>query len=136
VKTRLLGLALGIGLGCACSGHISGGVTNPDDPDDSAEDAAAACTASLPASCPAAPSFATTIAPIMQRTCATCHVAGGVAADRDLTSYAHIAELETTELIQLYSCQMPPPDAGPSATLAPAEREQLLQWFVCGFPDN
>lgn len=133
--SRLLGVAMSVALalGCACSGHISGGSDDPDGPDETTD---ATCTASLPTGCTVAPSFSATVAPIMQRTCATCHTPGGVAADRDLTSYAHIAELETTELVQLYSCQMPPPDAGPTATLAPAEREQLLQWFVCGYPDN
>ena len=98
--------------------------------------ASGACTAVLPSGCPIAPSYRATIEPLVQRTCAGCHAPGGVAADRDLTTYASFARLETTDLIQLYSCQMPPADAGADAMLSPSEREAMLQWLLCGFPDN
>ena len=99
---------------------------------------AATCQATLPPACEAdaAPSYAGTIAPLVERTCLTCHAPGGVSSNIDLTTYANLARLETTDLVQLYSCQMPPADAGADATLSLAEREELIGWITCGYPDN
>ncbi len=103
-----------------------------------AEDAATSvsCAASIPKSCPSAPSYASDIAPLVTRTCNTCHAANGTASDRDLTTYKNLTKLETTSLVQVADCLMPPSDAGADAMLSQAEREELLQWFVCGSPNN
>ena len=103
-----------------------------------AADAAVAvnCTTSIPKSCPAAPSYANDIAPLVKRTCDTCHAANGSASDRDLTTYKNLTKLETTSLVQVADCLMPPSDAGADAMLSPSDRTQLLQWFVCGSPNN
>ncbi len=98
-------------------------------------DAGSSCPKGLP-TCSAAPSYANDIAPLVAARCVACHSPGGVAADRDLTTWAGISNLESTVLAQVYSCMMPPADAGPGDALTPAEREELLQWLVCGAPDN
>lgn len=103
-----------------------------------AEDAAvvANCSASIPKNCPSAPSYANEIAPLVNRTCDTCHSINGSASDRDLTTYKNLTKLETTSLVQVADCLMPPSDAGADAMLSSDEREELLQWFVCGSPNN
>jgi hypothetical protein len=97
---------------------------------------AAQCPPALPTSCPQTPSYSTEIAPLVQRTCLPCHSSGGVAADRDLSNYRNLVRLETTNLVQVNGCIMPPPDAGADAALSLDERVELLQWFVCGSPNN
>ncbi|MGH7286347.1 MAG: hypothetical protein ACRELY_32920 [Polyangiaceae bacterium] len=97
---------------------------------------AAGCTATLPHGCPEAPSYKTDIAPLVDRACNGCHAPGGVASDRDLTSYKNLRKLETTALVQVQDCAMPPADAGTDASLTSSERTEILQWFVCGAPDN
>ena len=103
-----------------------------------AEDAsvALACNASVPKSCPTAPSYANEIAPLVKRSCVTCHAINGSASDRDLSTYKNLTKLETTSLVQVEDCLMPPSDAGPDAALSPEDRTELLQWFVCGSPNN
>jgi hypothetical protein len=117
-----------------------GGCTSPDDsygdPVTAVDAATISCTATFPSGCTTAPSYSQAIAPLVQRTCNGCHAAGGVAADRDLTTYKNVARLETTELIELNSCAMPPADAGPDAMLSAAEREEILQWLICDYPNN
>ena len=96
----------------------------------------AMCPPAAPASCPAAPSYAKDIAPLVKRSCLPCHSPGQQAADRDLTSYANFVRLETTDFVQVDACLMPPADAGPDAAMSIADRTEMLQWFVCGAPDN
>lgn len=97
---------------------------------------ALACNATIPKSCTVAPSYKTDIAPLVDRTCNTCHSIGNQAADRDLTTYKNLTKLGTTSLVQVEQCLMPPSDAGAGAMLAFDERAELLQWFICGSPDN
>jgi hypothetical protein len=94
------------------------------------------CPPAAPNSCPQTPSYAKEISPLVERACLSCHSPGGVAADRDLTTYASFVRLETTDFVQVSDCLMPPPDAGPDAALTLQDRTELLQWFVCGSPDN
>jgi hypothetical protein len=94
------------------------------------------CPPAAPSSCPETPSFAKDIAPLVKRACLPCHSPGGVAADRDLTTYANLIRLETTDFVQVDGCVMPPADAGPDASLSFQDRTEFLQWFVCGSPDN
>jgi len=94
------------------------------------------CTPALPATCPNTPSYAENIAPLVKRTCVPCHAPGGKASDRDFTTYHGLVRLETTALTQVNGCLMPPADAGPDAAMSLGDRTELLQWFVCGSPDN
>ena len=103
-----------------------------------AEDAAVtvACNATIPKACTTAPSYATEIAPLVKRSCVTCHAVNGSASDRDLSTYKNLLKLETTSLVQVADCLMPPSDAGADAMLSPSDRTELLQWFICGSPNN
>jgi hypothetical protein len=109
-------------LGCSGSDNTDGGPEGGSCPND------------LPMSCPApAPSYQTTIAPLVQRRCVPCHGPGGVEAVRPLDSYNAIYAIRGTVLTQLYSCQMPPAGATPPTA---NERQQLLAWLVCQAPNN
>jgi len=101
-----------------------------------AVDSAPPVCVTLPKGCTKAPSYGASIAPLTERTCNPCHSKGGVASDRDLTTYKNLTRLETTAFIQVTGCLMPPVDAGPDAAMTTAERTELLQWFVCGSPNN
>jgi len=103
---------------------------------DAPAEAASACERTLPSSCSTIPSYANDIAPLVVAHCLPCHAAGGTASDRDLTTYANVAHIESTVLSQVYACLMPPSDAGADAALTTQERDELLQWLVCGSPDN
>jgi hypothetical protein len=93
----------------------------------------AACPRDLPATCPSpAPSYKTSVAPIIEKTCANCHVAGGVAASWPLSSYADVFSLHGACLDQIYGCRMPQAPY----SLSDAERVTVLGWLVCEAPDN
>jgi hypothetical protein len=70
----------------------------------------------------------------VQKDCLACHSPSGEAADRDLTTYANISKLQSTTLLQVSHCLMPPAGANPGMT--PAERTELVRWLVCGAPQN
>jgi hypothetical protein len=92
------------------------------------------CPNDLPASCPSpAPGWAKDVAPVIAARCATCHVAGGVAADKPLTTHAEVFARKSAVLNQVHACKMPQPGAPPLAT---AERAALQGWLVCGAPDD
>jgi hypothetical protein len=92
------------------------------------------CPQDLPASCPSKPpSYTTDVAPIFAIHCTRCHVAGGTAADRPLTSYADVYAERSPVLNQVYGCEMPPSGYTP---LDEDERAKVLGWLVCGAPDD
>ena len=101
---------------------------------DAADDAGvASCTRKLP-SCPSqAPSYATQIQPIIQSSCVTCHYSGNPSSRFDFSTYSAVNANRGPMLTQVYSCAMPPPDAG---ALSSDEREALMTWLVCGAPNN
>ena len=111
---------------------------DPNVPDYAAFEAGpgASCPHGAPAGCAAPPSYSQSIAPLVTRTCLPCHAPGGVASDRDLSMYAKLTRLETTVISQVNGCLMPPADAGPDAMMTAADRTELVQWFVCGAPNN
>ena len=107
------------------------------DPSSGTPDAAApACPAVVPANCPTTPSYANDIAPIFKRSCMTCHSPGGDSADVDLTTYVGIANRESTVLTDVHQCSMPPAGAPTSTNVTSADRQLILQWLVCGAPNN
>ena len=63
-----------------------------------------------------------------------CHADGGAAGPTlDFSTYAKVYAQRRPMLDQVYACTMPPPDAAPPSL---DERVTLLDWFVCGAPDN
>ena len=103
------------------------------DPPPLAEADASDCPQDLPM-CPATPpSYAMTVDSIIQKTCFPCHAPGGVAdANRDMSTYANVYKIRGLILDQIYACKMPPPVPG----LSSVERLELLEWLVCGAPNN
>jgi hypothetical protein len=99
-----------------------------------AEGAPAMCTVMLPASCPdPAPSFAADVAPIIANHCRKCHRPGGVEQNQPLTTYQQIFSRRGTVLNQIYRCKMPPAGEPP---VPDTEVAVLLDWLICGAPDN
>ena len=92
-----------------------------------------ACTASVSSSCPGSPGFQARILPIFQRGCVACHAPGGREASRPLTTHGEIFPRRSSVLSQLASCAMPPPDGAP---ISDADRKLVLDWLVCGAPDD
>ena len=117
------------------SASDDGGTDGADNDGGSPMDAAPVCTKKIPG-CTSVPSYTADVAPLVHNTCLPCHAKGGTASDRDLTTYRGIVRIESTVLSQIYSCDMPPADAGPDAALTAPERTLLLQWLVCGAPNN
>ena len=94
----------------------------------------ASCPNDLPSACPSpAPSWDGGVQALIAEKCGACHTAGGLAFDRPFDDYAHVYQYRGEMLNQVYSCYMPPPDAG---QLDSAQRQALLGWFVCGAPNN
>jgi len=92
------------------------------------------CPNDLPKSCPsAAPSYQTTVAPIINLRCITCHSPGGQEASRPLQTYSQVYSERSAVLNQVYACNMPPASA---AKPTEEERQALLTWLVCGAPQN
>jgi hypothetical protein len=139
IATHVRALAIAAPLLAGC---INPAGNDPNVPDEAPDGtvlnlaSAAVCPPAAPSSCPETPSYAKDIAPIVERACVPCHSPGGVAADRDLTTYENFVGLETTNFVQISSCVMPPADAGPDAALTLQDRTEILEWFVCGSPDN
>jgi hypothetical protein len=81
-----------------------------------------------------APSYATEVAPLLARTCLpACHGAGGVEQTKPIGTYAQVFSRRGLMLTQVNNCRMPPPDAG---VLSDQEASMLLDWLVCGAPNN
>lgn len=99
------------------------------------DDLASLCPNNLPADCPndMGPSYMSQIGPLVDDRCVPCHSPGGLASDKPLQTYSEVHNLRSEVLTQVYSCTMPPADAG---VLSPAQRLMLLQWLVCHSPNN
>lgn len=92
------------------------------------------CPNDLPASCTApAPSYQTAVSPIFNAYCLTCHSSGGQEASFPLETYGQLYSMRSAVLNQVYSCRMPL-SGQPQPTTA--QRQILLQWLVCGAPQN
>lgn len=95
-----------------------------------------ACPSDLPddAACAsAAPSYEREVASIIEQRCAACHYPGNTQSGDVFVEYDDVYSMRQTLLTRVYACVMPPDDA-PALTLD--ERRTLLQWFVCGAPEN
>jgi hypothetical protein len=125
----------------ACGGTVntgSGGRIGPMDAGDM--DSACAletpqpnCPKDVPRDCPdAAPSYSASVAPLIEADCLPCHRLGGQGPVL-LETYREVFKERTTILGKLASCRMPPPCA---TQPSPTERRRVLQWLVCGAPNN
>jgi hypothetical protein len=96
-----------------------------------------ACPTDDPTSCPAsgAPSYANDIVPIIQTYCNTsaCHGPGGLSSSFPLATYSQIEGRISTVHEQVVDCLMP---RAPGSDLTPADRVTLIDWIVCGSPNN
>lgn len=114
MTAKAFGLALLMGalLGACGSGH--------------------SCPSDLPDACPPeAPSFKTQVFPLIKLRCQGCHRPITL-RDPDLSSYAAIYANREPVFSQVYSCRMP----SRGIELTSEERATLLDWLVCGAPDN
>jgi len=129
LRLRSLAMAVALAmLGCTvCEPTASGSVC----PDTSA---VANCPNDLPTSCVMPiPSYQTTVSPIFNAYCSICHSPGGQQSGTPLQTYEQIYGIRGEVLNQIYSCRMPP-SGQPAPTTS--ERQILLQWLVCGAPEN
>jgi len=76
------------------------------------------------------------VASVFVSRCAPCHYAGNPAVRFPLQGYAQVSGLSGSCLDQVYTCRMPPADAGTAFVLSAAERKDVLTWLVCGAPNN
>jgi hypothetical protein len=126
LRSILMALALTT-VGCTfCEPTIAGSVCT-DNP-------VANCPNDLPASCVTpAPSYETDVSPVIAAYCLTCHSPGGQEASYPLVTYDQVYATRSQVLDQIYSCRMPP---NGQAQPTEAERLLVLQWLVCGAPQN
>jgi hypothetical protein len=126
----LLGAALGLQLGCSDD-------PQPDPPDTSGgAGGAGSCPNDLPSSSACGndlPSYQADAAPIIERRCNGCHFPGNPQSGDVFAEYADVYSRRQTVLTRVYTCVMPPAAA---AELTAGERATLLEWLVCGAPDN
>ena len=95
-----------------------------------------ACPSDLPSNTACAselPSYERDVAPIIEQRCATCHYPGNTQSGDVFEGYDDVYSKRQTVLTRVYSCVMPPEGA---ASLTQGERRTLLQWFVCGAPQD
>jgi hypothetical protein len=112
-----------------CPGNHHGGVDMA-----GALDMAPNCPNDYPMTCPSpAPTWDGGARPIIDGKCVPCHNPTGLAFDKPLTDYNKVYSLKQTVIDQIFSCYMPPPDAG---VLDETERQTILGWFVCGAQQN
>jgi hypothetical protein len=114
-------------LGCS-------GESQPDPPDTGGT-AGSECPSDLPtsAACAAAPSYQLDAAPVIDRRCNVCHYAGNSQSQDVFETYEGVFAQRQTVLSRVYGCVMPPRDA---PALSPEERAVLLEWLVCGAPED
>jgi hypothetical protein len=73
------------------------------------------------------------VQPIFQQRCVEgCHN-GMPNGPWPLTDYDHIADWWDVVRDEVKSCAMPPPDSG--RTMTNEERDAILLWIRCGFPE-
>jgi uncharacterized membrane protein len=129
---RVLPLLVGCGQPAEVSAITDGDAACPGS---GAEAPSGECANDLPASdrCGAmSPSYRDETSAIVQARCTICHA--NTAVNRyAFVSYASIAAARQPMLTQVYACRMPPACA---PVLTASERRALLQWLVCGAPDN
>lgn len=100
--------------------------------DSGGEPGAGECMITAPTECPDPALRYADVEPIFQDRCVGCHVGvrGGPWA---LTSYMHAAAWFAEVRGAMLNCTMPPLDAG--IEMPDEERERILTWIRCGYPE-
>jgi len=94
------------------------------------------CPNDLPSSCPSpAPSWSQQVQPVFNARCTFCHNPNGANPTLLFTDWSQVHGDRGAILTQLYACKMPPPDGGVAPPMGP-DRALLLNWLVCGAPNN
>jgi len=97
--------------------------------------AAASCPAPASATClQPAPSFAASIAPLLERSCNTCHSEDNPDGIWPLRAWADVSAWQQLIVSDLVNCTMPP--AGSNTPFPESDRQLLFAWLACGSPDN
>jgi hypothetical protein len=92
------------------------------------------CAPGAPDACPGpVPSYSRDLVPILEAKCNGCHT-GHDGAPWPLTNYPDVLHWRAQVLAELAGCTMPPP-AG-TTQLTAGERAALIDWLVCGAPEN
>jgi len=114
-----------------CGGHGGDGSS---DGDAGSGTVPLTCTVTAPTSCPTpAPHYAD-VEPIIQQNCtAPCHAGVDPDGPWPLTTYEHVADWADIIRGDMLDCSMPPADAGVAITTD--ERQAILTWIRCGFPE-
>lgn len=89
------------------------------------------CEVEAPTECPDPPLTYADVEPIIERRCVECH--DGVPPEWPLTSYRHVADWNVEIRTEMLRCTMPPRESG--LEMPTEEREQILTWILCGFPE-
>lgn len=100
------------------------------------DDDAVVCPTGLPSDsgCPdSAPSYQNEIQPLVDSYCNGCHYNGNHNSSQVLETYDDLHRSVSLVEKQVYHCEMPPSGEMP---LPSRERTALLQWLVCGAPNN
>ena len=79
------------------------------------------------------PSYRREVAPIIDERCNVCHYPANPRTSVVLSDYDAVYARRQTVQSRIYSCVMPPNTAPP---LTSAERAVLLEWLVCGAPEE
>jgi hypothetical protein len=103
-----------------------GGVSVPADARDPS------CTVQLPTACPDPPTTFEDLQPIIDAKCVSCHNDPSGVGPWPLSDYEHVSDWADFVRSDIYTCAMPPSDAG--ATLTNDERLVFLNWVRCGVP--
>ena len=89
------------------------------------------CTVTAPTSCSDPSLRYADVKPIFEERCVLCH--DGSNDNWPLTSYQHAADWFDLIPPEVVNCTMPPPEEG--IPMTDEERDRLLQWYRCGFPE-
>jgi len=121
VKVLPAGLLLGLSQLPACSSASNDGHATE-----------AICAPLAPTECPDPAPHYPDVAPIFEQRCASCHTGVGD-APWPLNTYEEVADWAYVVRSQVLNCSMPPADSG--VVMLPEERDKMLTWVRCGFPE-
>lgn len=98
-----------------------------------ASNPSAQCPADVPDGCPSpAPSYTTDVVPVLDAKCNGCHTGGE--GPWPLTNHDDVVHWRYQVLREVVQCTMPPPLSKPELT--EAERAMIVDWLMCGAPEN